>query len=413
MMKSEGPARSAGAMNARPPVAVIGAGNVGCALAADLALQGVEVRLFNRSPGRLAAIRNAGGITVTGEIDGFAAPGLVTGSLAEAVDGAGVVAVTVPTASLPAYAAALAKATSGEQLIWLNPGHSGGALFLAAELARAGGGERTICQLTTASHISRLTGPATVRVLLRSRASLAALPASQLQECHRRLDALLPGLFGQAASVLEADLANLNAILHPPGMVCNAGWIEATAGKFGFYAEGSGPAVAQVMDAIDSERLALARALGVRAVPFAELFHQLGFTSGLRVRAGGVHYAIQHSELIHPIQAPAQLDHRYLHEDVGWGLVPWMHLAAAAGSPAPTIAALTHLAGVINGIDYPREGLTLERMGLAGKTASEIRAHVGAPTAGLAGRAAFPSCRQARDHPHRAGSARPAPSTAI
>jgi hypothetical protein len=57
-----------------------------------------------------------------------------------------------------------------------------------------------------------------------------------------------------------------------------------------------------------------------------------------------------------------------------------MHLAAAAGSPAPTIIALTHLAGMINGIDYPREGLTLERMGLAGKTLREIRAHVGAPT---------------------------------
>jgi opine dehydrogenase len=399
-------------MSVSSPVAVIGAGNVGCALAADLALQGAEVRLFNRSPGRLAAIRDAGGITVTGEIDGFAAPALVTGSLAEAVDGAEVVAVTVPTASLPAYAAALAQATTGEQLIWLNPGHSGGALYLAAELARAGRGERTICQLTTASHISRLTGPATVRVLLRSRASLAALPASRLEECHRRLDALLPGLFGRAQSVLEADLANLNAILHPPGMVCNAGWIEATAGKFGFYAEGSGPAVAQVMEAIDRERLALAGRLGVRAVPFAELFHQLGFTSGKQAHTSGAYHAIQHSDLIRPIQSPPQLDHRYLHEDVGWGLVPWMHLATAAGSPAPTITALTHLAGVINGIDYPRQGLTLERMGLAGKTPSEIRAHVGAPTAEQAGAPATTSCRQARDHPHRAGSARSAPSTA-
>ena len=95
-------------MSASSSVAVIGAGNVGCALAGDLALRGVEVRLFNRSPGRLAAIRDAGGITVTGEIAGFAAPALVTGSLQEAVDGAGVVAVTVPTTSLPAYAAALA-----------------------------------------------------------------------------------------------------------------------------------------------------------------------------------------------------------------------------------------------------------------------------------------------------------------
>jgi opine dehydrogenase len=167
-------------------------------------------------------------------------------------------------------------------------------------------------------------------------------------------------------------------------MVCNAGWIEATAGKFGFYAEGSGPAVARVMDAIDHERLELARALGVRAVPFAELFHQLGFTTGQDLRGGGAYHAIQRSELIRPIQSPPQLDHRYLHEDVGWGLVPWMHLAAA-GSPAPTITALTHLAGLINGIDYPREGLTLERMGLAGKTPAQIRARVGAPTAELVG----------------------------
>jgi opine dehydrogenase len=372
-------------MSGSSPVAVIGAGNVGCALAADLGLRGVEVRLFNRSPGRLAAIADAGGITVTGQIEGFAALSLVTGSLEQAVEGAGVVAVTVPTASLPAYAAELAKATTGEQLIWLNPGHSGGALYLAADLARAGRGERAICQLTSASHISRLTGPATVRVFLRSRASVAALPASRLQACHQRLDALLPGQFGQAGSVLEADLANLNAILHPPGMVCNAGWIEATAGEFGFYADGGGPAVARVMDAIDAERLALARALGVRAVPFAEQFRQLGFTAGEQVPAAGAYHAIQHSELIRPIQSPPQLDHRYLHEDVGWGLVPWMHLAAAAGTPAPTMTALTHLAGMINGIDYPREGLTLQRMGLAGKTPGEIRAHVGAPTAELAG----------------------------
>jgi opine dehydrogenase len=373
------------AMTVPDPVAVIGAGNVGCALAADLGLRGIGVRLFNRSPGPLAAIADAGGITATGQIEGFAALSLVTGSLEEAVDGAGVVAVTVPTASLPAYAAALARATASDQLIWLNPGHSGGALYLAAELARAGRGERTICQLTTASHISRLTGPATVRVFLRSRASLAALPASRLQACHQRLDALLPGQFGQAHNVLEADLANLNAILHPPGMVCNAGWIEATAGKFGFYADGGGPAVARVMDAIDAERLALARALGVRAVPMAELFRQLGFTAGGPGRADGAYHAIQHSELIRPIQSPPRLDHRYLHEDVGWGLVPWMHLAAAAGSPAPTITALTHLAAMINGIDYPREGLTLQRMGLAGKTPAQIRAHVSAPTAEPAG----------------------------
>ena len=304
-----GASRRAAARTGSSPVAVIGAGNVGCALAGDLTLRGFEVRLFNRSPGRLEAIRAAGGISVCGEIEGFAKPSLVTQSLAEAIDGAKVVAVTVPTASLPVYAAALLTATTPAQLIWLNPGHSGGVLYLAAELARAGGrGGRTICQLTTASHISRLTGPATVRVFLLARASVAALPAGDVDECHQRLETLLPDQFGRAASVLEADLANMNAILHPPGMVCNAGWIEATAGNFGFYAEGNGRAVARVMDAIDDERLALACRLGVQAAPFTTLFHQLGFTPREESR-GGAYHAIHRSELIRPIQSPPKLDH--------------------------------------------------------------------------------------------------------
>jgi opine dehydrogenase len=358
-------------------VAVLGAGNVGCALAGDLALRGAEVRLFNRSGARLAPIREAGGITVTGEVEGFGRLSLITESLVEAVDGAEVVAVTLPTSSLPFYAPALASATTEEQVIWLDPGHTGGALYLAAAIARAtGSGVRKLCQLTTASHISRVTGPATVRVFFLSRASLAALPASHLDECYERVNALLPGQLDTIGSVLEAALSNVNAIMHPPGMVCNAGWIEATEGGFGFYADGNGPAVARVMDAVDRERLALAERLEVPSLPFVELFHRFGFTDEA-LRTASVYEAIKGSEMIHPIKAPPTLDHRYLHEDIGWGLVPWMHLAAAVASPAPAISAITHLAGVINGIDYAREGLTLEGMGLTGKTADEIRAYAG------------------------------------
>ena len=92
------------------PVAVIGRATSRLSLAADLGLQGVEVRLFNRSPGRLAAIRNAGGITVTGRSRISAPLCLVTGSLNRPSMAPGWWRVAVPTASLPAYAAALARA---------------------------------------------------------------------------------------------------------------------------------------------------------------------------------------------------------------------------------------------------------------------------------------------------------------
>ncbi len=356
-------------------VAVIGAGNVGHALAGDLALRGVEVRLFSRSPERLEAISQAGGITVSGEVEGFAKLGLITQSLNEAVDGAGVVAVCLSTVALPAYASAIAEASTPEQVIWLNPGHSGGALYLAAEWSRSSvTGARKLCQLTTTSHVSRLTGPAAVRVFLLPRAAVAALPSHHLDECHERLDALLPGQFGKAGSILENDLANLNAIMHPPGMVCNAGWIQATGGDFGFYSDGAPPAVAGVIDAIDDERLKLAERLQVPAVPFAELTHRLGFSTS--ATAAGAREAIEHSELIYPIRSPPALDHRYLHEDVGWGLVPWTQLAATVNLPTPTATGLTHLAGLMNGVDYDRDGLTLARMGLADKTVAEVSAYV-------------------------------------
>ena len=358
-------------------IAVLGAGNVGCALAADLTRRGFDVRLFNRSAARLAPIREAGGITLTGVLEGFAPVGHLSRDLRATVRGASVVAVALPTVSLPCYAEALAEATTDDQVIWLNPGHTGGALFLAHEIRRRFPGRRPkICQLSTASHVSRMTGPAAVGVFALPAAGLAALPAYCLDECHDRIDALLPGQFTRLANVLEADLGNINALLHPPGMVCASAWIEATGGDFRFYADGATPAVARVLDAVDGERLALAARLDVPAAPFADLFRRAGFTG----RHDNAFDAIRHSAPIQAIKAPPALDHRYLDEDVGWGLVPWLHLARAAGTPTPNIAALVRMASILNGVDYATTGLTLERMGLETMTPDRIRDYVeGAP----------------------------------
>ena len=61
-----------------------------------------------------------------------------------------------------------------------------------------------------------------------------------------------------------------------------------------------------------------------------------------------------------------------MHEDVGYGLVPMAALGRLAGVPTPTIDALVHLAGLALGIDYARDGLTLEKLGLAGKSPAEF-----------------------------------------
>jgi opine dehydrogenase len=297
--------------------------------------------------------------------------------VSEAVTGADVVAVTVPTPALPFYAGPLAEACAADQLLWLNPGHSGGALFLAAEFERLGGPSgMPICQLSTASHGSRMTGSATVGVFRLSPAALAAFPGRRLDECHERVDALLPGQFGRADTVLELDLMNINAVMHPAQMVCNASWIEATNGEFCIYQEGTGRAVARVMDAVDAERLAVADRLGVPTTPFVAILCKAGYTTEEAARTGQAYVALQAGEAIRAVKAPPTLDHRYLHEDVGWGLVPWVGLAGATAVATPTINALIDLAGVVNSVDYRAVGLTLDRMGLHGMGPGQIAEYV-------------------------------------
>jgi opine dehydrogenase len=351
-------------------VAVVGAGNVGCALAGHLSLLGHEVRLVTRSEARLAPIREAGRLALTGAIEGTAEIALLTTSVADAVRGAQIVAVTVPTPALPFYAPALAESTSGNQLLWLNPGHSGGALFVAQEMRRRGRPSgRPICQLSTTTHGSRMTDATTVNVFQLAKPALAALPGREVDECRAAVGSLLRTEFTAAPHVLELDLANINALAHPAQMIANAGWIEATGGDFAIYKEGSGPAVAALIDAVDVERRAIAHRLGLATKSFGEILAEAGFSP---VGSGSARETLIAATPIHGVKAPPLLDHRYLHEDVGWGLVQWIHLARAVDVPTPTMSALTHLAGVINGIDYVEAGLTLAKMGLDAVPAARI-----------------------------------------
>jgi opine dehydrogenase len=366
-------------MSAEPiAVAVLGAGNGGCALSADLALRGFEVRLFNRSPGRLEPIREAGGITASGVVEGFAKPSMITEDIAAAVQGAEVVVLTIPTVALPYYAELLADLLTPAQTVWLDPGHMGGALYLAAELKRRTGNQAPrICESATLSHASRMTGPASVRVFhVVPNLLVAALPAAAIEDCLQRVNVLIPGHVRQAASVFETGLLDLNAVEHPAQALCNAGWLEHTKGDYYFYYEGTTPSVGRVIDAVDRERLALAAALRVPTMSFVEYFHQIGFTTAEAAQTGSAYQAMQHSEPNKLVKGPPSLDHRYVHEDVGWGLVPWIELAEPFDVAVPTMRALTHLASVMNGIDYRVTGLTLERMGLTGYSAARVLEYV-------------------------------------
>ena len=107
-------------------IAVLGAGHGGCAAAADLTMRGFEVRLHARRGERIAAIEANGGITARGVQDGIARIAHMTTDVAEAVDGADLIMLVVPSVAHEAYAEALTPLLDTKTPIFLNPGHTGG-----------------------------------------------------------------------------------------------------------------------------------------------------------------------------------------------------------------------------------------------------------------------------------------------
>jgi opine dehydrogenase len=354
-------------------VAVLGAGHGGCAAAADLGARGHGVRLHTRNTERLAALRAQGGIEARGVHEGLVPIDLVTTDLGAAVRGADLIMLVVPSIAHKSYAGALAPLLDGSQPILLNPGHTGGALHLLHELRRAGlGGPVKCCETVTMTYIARMAGPAAVNIFSHTtRLRFAALPGRHTEEMFALIAPLYPNIV-KATSVLETGLGNINAVFHPPGMIMNAGAIERSGGDFLFYREGITAAVGRVTAAVDAERIAIAAALGVPATPFLDLFYEAGLTTTAARDSGSIARACAESAPNRTIKAPPSLDHRYIHEDVGCGLVPMAELGRLAGVATPTMDALVRLAGLALGIDYWRDGLTLERLGLAGKSPAEL-----------------------------------------
>jgi opine dehydrogenase len=237
-------------------------------------------------------------------------------------------------------------------------------------------GEVRVAETVTLTYISRMRGAAAVAIHSYTRnLKLAALPGRESPAMFALLKPVYPEVV-LASSVLETGMANINAVFHPPGMLLNAGWIEDTRGDFLFYREGMTPAVGAVAEAVDAERMAVAHALGIPTVPFLETFYQAGLTTAEGRASGSIAFACSVSGPNATVKSPASLDSRYIHEDVGYGLVPMAALGRLAGVPTPTMDALIRLASEAMGIPFAEQGLTLERLGLGGVRPEELVRHV-------------------------------------
>ncbi len=341
--------------------AVLGAGNGGQAMAAHLALMGLETTLFNRGARTLSGIRANGGISLEGGLSGFADDVGLTHDIAEAVSGRDVIMVATPAFAHRYLASRVAPHLVDGQLVVLNPGRTLGAVEFESELRKNGcHADVIVAEAQSLLYACRAAAPGRVKVYsVKKSVPLAAFPGERTEEALALLRRAFPQ-FVSAPSVLHTGLGNIGAVFHPGPVVLNAARVEGGPG-FEHYREGITPAVAAVLERLDAERLQVAEAYGI-ALPSALDWLDQAYGT----KENTLYAALQATTAYKGILAPDSLETRYLREDVPTGLVPIASLGREAGVATPVIQSIITLASHLVGEDLAASGRTLGALGLEG-----------------------------------------------
>jgi opine dehydrogenase len=344
-------------------VSVLGAGNGACATAADWALSGHEVRMydFDQYHECLEPIQTQGGIHVIGDLEGFAPVAYAGSDIRQAIDGADLIIAVGPAYSSGPFANQVKKHIRRNQTYIVSPGSNGGALltkkiFQDHENAK----DVVVAETATLPYASRITKPGTVKVHLKLVGGLylAAIPGDKTHETLEMYRQVYP-FATPGENIFRTILQNANPVIHPVVTVMNAARIEGTKGDFSFYEEGVTPAIGRMIEAVDLERIQIGKALGMEIIADPELgvlqgyMTEASYTSGYSSAPG-----------FKGIRAQQTLQHRYLDEDVGYGLVFLSELGRSLGVETPMMDAVIAIASTLAERDYRKEALrTLEGIG--------------------------------------------------
>ncbi len=348
-------------------VGVLGSGNGGCAVAFDWAAAGHTVAMYDlpEFPANLAAIAQQGGLLAEGELRGFAPIAYAGHDLEPVIGEADLIFVVGPAYSTEPLAAACAPWLRAGQTVVVCPGSCGGAVVFRNAAGLAPDDRRVrVADTSTLPYAVRLMAPGRLKVHLKLKDGvlLAALPSEETAAVVELLRPVYPCL-SPAASVLHTALQNANPVIHPAVSLLNAARIEGAA-TFRFYEDGVTPAVGRLMEAVDRERIAIGAALGLDIIADPVI----GVRQGYMTEAN-YHTGYTEAPGFRGILAQTSLDHRYFHEDVGYGLVFMSSLGQAVGVPTPTMDALITLTSTLMARDYRAEAKrTLAGLGLDGGT---------------------------------------------
>jgi opine dehydrogenase len=362
-----------------PKFAVLGTGNSGQAFAADISLKGYSVNLAEISgfEETLHAIEKKGGIELSGKSNnGFAELNMITTDLAAAVKGVDIIIIGGSAFAHEPFSRAVASYFEDGQYIVFTSNF--GAIRFHSWVEEFNiSADVTPVETMSLLYATRALEPGNVVIKgVKGNLPVAALPAGRTPAFLEKISPVFPQMTA-CDSVLVTSLNNLNPIVHPPMVLCNAGRIEATKGKgWNLYGDGATESVANVMLALDAERMSLMEHIGIQGIAFKDAFETLyaNYSLGKKSLSETLRQSPIHGD--RAFAAPESVDTRYITEDLPFGLVPWSSMGRMYGLPTPTIDATIQLASVMLGRNFFEEGLKTKELGIEGVSPEDLKSMV-------------------------------------
>jgi opine dehydrogenase len=351
--------------------AVLGAGNGGQALAGYLGWLGYEVCLYDAFQDVVSIINERGGIQLEGESPRFGKLAFASTDIGQVLAGADLVMLVNPSIYHRQIAGFCAPYLKPNQVVFLHPGGTFGALAFKQALQDYDCPfEIPIAESSSLIYACRALEPG--RVLIggkKDRLLVSTLPAAANEAVRLLLLDAFPEI-QMARNVLVTSFDNTNPIFHPAPTLLSTSWVES--GKdFLYYVEGISETIGKFIVAMDQERLAIGRAIGLElGTEIIDVFTQ--YQVEYHTTGESISDVVRHVPAYAAIYGPKTLKTRYIYEDIPMGLVPLVSMGKAVNQPTAKMELIIRLAEQLLGEDFTLTGRNLASLGLQGLSVPQI-----------------------------------------
>lgn len=347
----------------RLKVTVVGTGNVGCTLAADLVRKGHDVCVLKTSHSLHEAnydyLKRNKVVKINDPYLGeyqSAFDSIFELDFKNAIEFADVIIITTQTNYHEEVIKKISPFLRDGQTIIFEPGYLSTCYLLKHN-------DRDIISIEAESSPidCRITSPGRISVLFKNVLNpFGVYPLYKTKEAHSILVSLgYPFRFTK--NVFEAALHNPNLIVHTVGALFSIPRIEYTKGEYWMYREVFTPHVWNVCEALDQEKLSVLEGLGIHnSQRYVEACQERNYVNDPRNPLDSFFdYANNSSP-----KGPSVPDSRYLTEDISQGLVLLESLGQYLEVETPTASSLISLACACLKDDLREKGRTIERLGI-------------------------------------------------